>query len=97
MFIATFLRLTEFPPLIRGSSACIVSNRFEAFLWFPAYSAVSTVKIPQTVRKYRGQAVYEAVVIGESRIFEIGGAPPIYCESSKQGVDSLQSKVTGRQ
>jgi hypothetical protein len=34
--------------------------------WFPAYSAVSSVKIPQTARKYRGQAVHEVDVIGDS-------------------------------
>jgi leucyl aminopeptidase len=30
---------------------------------FPAYSATSSVKLPQTARKHRGQAAYEAVLI----------------------------------
>jgi hypothetical protein len=40
-------------------------HRFAVFSRFPANSAVSSVKIPQTARKYREQAVHEAVVTGD--------------------------------
>jgi hypothetical protein len=38
------------------------------FYQFPAYSAVCSVKIPQTARKYREQAAYEAIVMGTSLV-----------------------------
>ena len=37
-------------------------HRFTVFSQFPAYSFESSTKLPQTARKYREQAVYEAVV-----------------------------------
>ena len=37
--------------------------QFTVIRRFPAYSADSSVKTPQTARKYREQAVYEAVVM----------------------------------
>jgi hypothetical protein len=40
------------------------THRFAVFLRFPAYSAESSVNLPQTACYYRGQAVYEAVSMG---------------------------------
>jgi hypothetical protein len=38
-------------------------NRFPVVCQFPAYSAESIVKLPQTARKYRKQAAYEAAEV----------------------------------
>src|SRR5580700_9781657 len=44
------------------SSGIPKSHRFAVIRYFPAYFAVSSVKTPQTARKYRKSAAYEVVL-----------------------------------